>query len=588
LEGALVHIETLGLREVIVFLVAAGIVVPLGHRLKISPVLGFLVVGLVIGPHGFGRFADTLPWLAYAAFTDLEAVRALAELGIVFLLFMIGLELSIERLWAMRRLVFGLGGAQVVVTGVVIAVIASLFGNALPAATVLGAGFALSSTAIVMQVLAEKGRLGTRTGRTTFSVLLFQDLAVVPILFLVAAFAGQSDGPVLLAFASAIGQAVIAVAVILVIGRLAIRPLFRFIGGAASREMFLALVLLVIIATALATEKAGLSLALGAFLAGLLFAETEYRHAIEVDIEPFKGLLLGLFFVSVGMSIDIAQVASAPVLLIASVIGLFLIKSPIIYVLARLFGEPRSVSLEAALLLGEGGEFAFLVVALASSVGLLSSDVVQFMLVVAGLTMILTPLVANIARRMARAVEAWEVRHGRPDADLPSGLAGHVIIVGYGRVGQMLGSMLDAQEMFYVALDMDASLVARFRAAGASIYFGDASRPEMLQKFGVDDASALVVTMDSPQAAEHVVEAARRHWPDIDIYARARDVDHATRLIAQGASHAIPETTEASLQLSEMVLTGAGIPDDTARHIVETRRQAEQAAVDESRPRKVG
>ncbi len=582
------QIETLSLREVIVFLVAAGVVVPLGSRLKISPVLGFLIVGLVIGPHGIARFADTLPWLAYAAFTEPDAVRALAELGIVFLLFMIGLELSIDRLWAMRRLVFGLGGAQVVVTGAIIAVIASLFGNPLPVATVLGAGFALSSTAIVMQVLAENRRLGTRTGRTTFAVLLFQDVAVVPILFLVAAFAGQSDGSVLLAFASALGQALIAVAVILVIGRLAIRPLFRFIGGAASREMFLALVLLVIVGTALATEKAGLSMALGAFLAGLLFSETEYRHAIEVDIEPFKGLLLGLFFVSIGMSVDIAQVAERPLWLIAAVVGLFLIKSPIVYALARLFGEPRSVSLEAALLLGEGGEFAFLVIAVASSVGLLPADTVQFMLIVAGLTMILTPLVANLARRLARGVEAWEIRRGQPDADLPTELAGHVIIVGYGRVGQMLGSLLDEQELFYVALDANAGLVAQFRADGASIFFGDASQPDLLRKFGAEDAAALVITMDSPQAAEQVVTAAREHWPDLAIYARARDIDHATRLIGQGASHAIPETTEASLQLSEMVLAGAGIPDDTARQIVEARRQAEQAAIDESRMAEAG
>ncbi len=582
------QIETLSLREVIVFLVAAGVVVPLGSRLKISPVLGFLIVGLVIGPHGIARFADTLPWLAYAAFTEPDAVRALAELGIVFLLFMIGLELSIDRLWAMRRLVFGLGGAQVVVTGAIIAVIASLFGNPLPVATVLGAGFALSSTAIVMQVLAENRRLGTRTGRTTFAVLLFQDVAVVPILFLVAAFAGQSDGSVLLAFASALGQALIAVAVILVIGRLAIRPLFRFIGGAASREMFLALVLLVIVGTALATEKAGLSMALGAFLAGLLFSETEYRHAIEVDIEPFKGLLLGLFFVSIGMSVDIAQVAERPLWLIAAVVGLFLIKSPIVYALARLFGEPRSVSLEAALLLGEGGEFAFLVIAVASSVGLLPADTVQFMLIVAGLTMILTPLVANLARRLARGVEAWEIRRGQPDADLPTELSGHVIIVGYGRVGQMLGSLLDEQELFYVALDANAGLVAQFRADGASIFFGDASQPDLLRKFGAEDAAALVITMDSPQAAEQVVTAAREHWPDLAIYARARDIDHATRLIGQGASHAIPETTEASLQLSEMVLAGAGIPDDTARQIVEARRQAEQAAIDESRMAEAG
>ena len=577
------HIEALSLREVIVFLVAAGVVVPLIHRLRVSPVLGFLVVGLVIGPHGLARFTGTLPWLGYGAITDLEGVRALAELGVVFLLFMIGLELSLDRLWSMRRLVFGLGGTQVVVTSAVIAVIASFFGNTLPVATVIGGGFALSSTAIVMQILSENRRLGTRTGRTGFAILLFQDLAVVPILFLITAFAAQSDGSVALAFGSAIGQALIAVALILVIGRLVIRPLFRFIGSAASREMFLALVLLVIVGTALATQKAGLSLALGAFLAGLLFAETEYRHAIEVDIEPFKGLLLGLFFVSVGMSIDIAQVAANPVWLVTAVFGLFLIKSPIIYALARLFGEPRSVAVEIALLLGQGGEFAFVIIGLAAGLSLIPGDTAQFMLIVTGLTMIATPVVAHAARSMARAVEAWEARHGQTDSDVPADLTGHVIVVGYGRVGQMLGSLLDAQELPYVALDVDANLVARFRTKGASIFFGDASRPDMLRKFSVEGATALVVTMDSPQAAEHVVTAARQHWPDLAIYARARDTDHAKRLIAQGASHAVPETTEASLQLSEIVLMGAGIPDDAARHMVDTRRQAEQAAVDESR-----
>ncbi len=577
------HIEALSLREVIVFLVAAGVVVPLVRRLKVSPVLGFLVVGLVIGPYGSVRFADTLPWLGYAAITDLDGVRTLAELGVVFLLFMIGLELSLDRLWSMRRLVFGLGGAQVVVTGAVIAGIAAFFGNALPVATVLGAAFALSSTAIVMQILSENRRLGTRAGRTGFAILLFQDLAVVPILFLVAAFTAQSDGSVALAFALAIGQALIAVGVILVMGRLIIRPLFRFVGSAASREMFLAFVLLVIAGTALATQEAGLSMALGAFLAGLLFAETEYRHAIEVDIEPFKGLLLGLFFVSVGMSIDIDHLAAEPFWLIASVFGLFLIKAPIVYALARLFKEPRSVALEAALLLGQGGEFAFVIVGLSVGLGLISGDTAQFMVIVAGLTMIVTPPVSYAARNLARWVEARDARHGEHAADVPADLAGHVIVVGYGRVGQMLGSLLDARELPYVALDIDAGLVARFRTMGAGIFFGDASRPDMLRKFRIDEAAALVVTMDSPQAAEHVVTAARQHWPDIAIYARARDADHAARLIAQGASHAVPETTEASLQLGEMVLTSAGVPDHAARQMVEVRRQAEQAAVDESR-----
>ena len=576
------HVEALNLREVMVFLAAAGVVVPLGHRLRISPVFGFLVIGLVIGPYGLGRFVEAMPWLGFVAITDAERVQPLAELGVVFLLFSIGLELSVKRLWAMRRLVFGLGGCQVVVTGIVIAGIASLFDNSGPAAIVLGAGFALSSTAIVMQLLAENRRLGTAAGRTSFSILLFQDLAVLPILFLVGAFAAQGDGPVVFAFLLAMGQAAIAVAVILVVGQLVLRPVFRFVGSTASREMFLAFVLLVIIGTAVVTQQFGLSMALGAFLAGLLFAETEYRHEIEVDIEPFKGLLLGLFFVSVGMSIDVAAMGARPEWLAASVVGLFVIKGAIIYGLVRGFGEPRAVAVESGLLLGQGGEFAFLIVGLAASLGLMPPDTVQFMLIVSGITMVVTPVVAHGARQLARRIADKDATGGA-QGDLPEDLTDHVIVVGYGRVGQMLSSVLSAHGLTHVGLDLDAQLVARARAKGESVYYGNASRPDMLRRVGVEAAVAMVVTMDSPQAAEVMVATARRHWPELTIYARARDRDHALRLIDEGASHVIPETTEASLQLSEMVLMGAGVPDEAARRIVEVRRQAERAVVDEGR-----
>jgi monovalent cation:proton antiporter-2 (CPA2) family protein len=578
------EMHALDLRELIVFLVAAGIVVPLGHRLKLSPVLGFLFVGLLIGPYGLAQFTDMFPWLSYAVIADIKGVQALAELGIVFLLFMIGLELSLERLWSLRRLVFGLGGAQIFVTGAVISAIAMLFDNSLPVSVVLGAAFALSSTALVMEVLADNRRLGTRVGRTGFSILLCQDLAVLPVLFLVTAFTVQQDGSVLEGLAIAMGQALIAVAVILVVGRLVLRPLFRFVGNAARREMFLALVLLVIIGTAIATEKAGLSMALGAFLAGLLLSETEYRHEIEVDIEPFKGLLLGLFFMSVGMSVDLAQVAAAPLFLFSSVIGLFLLKGSILYGLLRLFREPRAASFEISLLLGQGGEFAFVVLALATAGGLLPPDTAQFMIVVTALAMMATPPVALLARRLGRLIEEKDVKASDSIHDVPEDISGHIIVVGYGRVGQMLGSVLESQKQFHIGVDTDASLVAMFRNKGGSIYFGDASKPDMLRKLGVEQAAALVVTMDDPQAAQHVVTTARRHWPDLMIYARARDVVHATRLIELGADHVVPETTEASLNLSELVLTGTGVPENAARHLIETLRQAEQATVDESRP----
>lgn len=581
--------HSLDLHAVIVFLVVAGVAVPLIHRLKVSPVLGYLLVGLVVGPFGAGRFVDAVPWLGYLVIADLDGVRALAELGIVFLLFMIGLELSVERLWSMRRLVFGLGTAQVLVTGAVIAAIASMFDNTLAAALVLGAAFALSSTAIVMQLLTENRRLGSAAGRTSFAILLLQDLAVLPILFVLGAFAAfagggaTSGGSVALSFGAAIGQAALAAVAIVGVGRLVIRPLFRFVGAAGSSEMFLAAVLLVIIGTAVATEAAGLSMALGAFLAGLVLAETEYRHEISVDIEPFKGLLIGLFFVSVGMAIDIAMVAARPVWLIASVVGLFAIKGVILYGLVRVFGQPRSVSFETALLLGQGGEFAFLVVGQAFALGLLPNETAQFMLIVTGLAMLATPIVARLARDIAARINQAEKD---ADTDLeaatPAGdLADHVVVVGYGRVGQMLGAFLGEQGVPHVGLDLDANLVSRFRREGAALFYGDASRPAMLHQIGLDDARAAVVTMDGADAAERVVANMRAARPDLPIYARARDAAHAARLLKLGASHVIPETIEASLQLGEVLLEGLGVPDAAARQLIEARRRLAQANLDE-------
>ncbi len=571
------HAEAMHLHEVLVFLAAAGVVVPLIRRLGISPVLGFLVVGLLIGPYGLARFSETLPWIDYVVISQIEGVRALAELGVVFLLFMIGLELSIDRLWAMRRMVFGLGGAQVVVSGTVIAMIALMFDNTPAAAIVLGASFALSSTAIVMQLLSENQRLGTETGQTSFSILLFQDLAVLPILFLVGILAAQTGGSPILAFALAMAQAALAVLVILLLGRLVLRPVFGIIGSAESREMFLASVLLVIIGTAVLTEWAGLSMALGAFLAGLLFSETEYRHEIQLDIEPFKGLLLGLFFISVGMSIDIVQIAAKPFWLIASVIGLFAIKAALLYVLTRLFAKSPPVAAETALLLGQGGEFAFLVLGLAASLQLMPSDTVQFMLFVAGLTMLFTPLVAHFARRLAIWMTAREARAGQMPEGPSTDLKHHIVIAGYGRIGQLLGEILSEREIPFVGLDNDANLIRAFHEAGACVYYGDASQPQLLRHFGIDRAAALVVTMDSARAAESVVAAARRQRPDLPIYARARDATHALRLLETGAHHVVPETTEASLQLGEAVLKGIGLTDEVAHRAIEVRRREEAA-----------
>ncbi len=575
------HGETLDFRQAIIFLFAAGIVVPLFRRAGISPVFGFLVAGLVIGPHGLARFAADLPWLHYLLIEDIEGVKALAELGVVFLLFMIGLELSMERLWSMRRRVFGLGGAQIMLTAVVIAAIASFFENTLTAAVVLGFGFALSSTAIVMQLLTENRRLGTATGRMGFSILLCQDIAVLPILLLVGAFAvetAQSGLSVTIAFAQAILEALVAMAAILLIGRIFIGPILRFYGGAANREMFIALVLLIVIGTAIATEYAGMSMALGAFLAGLLLAETEYRHEIEVDIEPFKGLLLGLFFLSIGMSIDVSAIFDNPIWLTASVIGLYCVKAPIIYGLARIFGENRSASIETGLLLGQGGEFGFIIVALAYNKGLLPEETAQFMLLVTGLSMALTPFIANTARKLAQLLESRERTEGILEPELSPDLADHYILAGYGRVGQTIGALLDQQEIPHVGIDMDANLVSRFRSTGGGVFYGDARVPDMLKKLNLASAGGLVITVDNAQAAERIVETARRQCSDIPIYVRAKDRIHAEKLAELGASHIVRETVEASLHLGELVLTGSGIPEEPARRLIEARRELEYKA----------
>ncbi len=574
-------IEILTLREIVIFLVAAGIVVPLARKLKISPVLGYLTVGIVIGPHGAARLAESAPWIGNLTVNSMDAVHTLGELGIVFLLFMIGLELSFARLWSLRRTVFGLGGAQVLITGGLIAFIASLFHNTLPAALILGAGFALSSTAIVMQLLTENRRLGTTAGQTSFSILLFQDLAVLPILFMVGAFGANAGGSIGLPLVLALGKAIAAIAIILVIGRVVIRPLFRLIGSGASREMFLALVLLVIVATGFASEMAGLSMSLGAFLAGLLLAETEYRHEIEIDIEPFKGLLLGLFFMFIGMSIDLGQVAARPVWLFSSVVGLFMIKGAVIYLLVRLFGERKPTALESALLLGQGGEFAFLVVSLGASLSLIPGPTAQFMLIVTGLTMYATPFVALTARRLANMMESEDPDYTDEEPDIPADINGHVIIAGYGRVGQMIGSILDERGMPHVGLDYRPALVSDFRSQGACVYVGNASRIDMLEKLGAETAAALVVTTDDPAVAERVVTTARAHWPDLAIYARAHNVKQAAKLIEQGATHVVPEATQASLQMGELILMGLGVPDSAARQYIESRRQSEQTSVDQ-------
>lgn len=569
------------LHDLIVFLAAAGLLVPLIKRFSISPVLGFIVIGLIIGPNGLGGLSAQVPWLAYITISDAKGMATFAELGVVFLLFMIGLELSVERLLDMRRLVFGFGGAQVAVTAIPIGLTAYAFGNNAEASVLIGLSLALSSTAIVMQLLIETKRLATPVGRASFSVLLFQDLAVVPILFLAGIFGEKAGGSMLSGLALALLEAIAVITLIVLLGRLIVRPLFRFVGAAKSRELFMAVVLLAIIGTAVLTESAGLSLALGAFLAGLLLAETEYRHQIEVDVEPFKGLLLGLFFMSVGMSLDLSVLTGDPLRVLSALVGLYALKSALLYALARAFRLPREVAAETALLMGQGGEFAFVVLSLALTLSIVDASAMQFILVVTILSMLMTPLMAKLARRIGQRLTpikpAASTDGLTPPATPPGLLKNHVIIAGYGRVGQLLGSLLEAQRIPHVALDLDIPTVSEFRAKDRPVYFGNADDAHILEKLCVEEAAALVVTMDDRAAAEEIVIAAAKLWPGTPVVVRARDRDHATRLLAKGATSVVPETIEASLDLAEVVFSQLGIGAETARQIVADRRQLERS-----------
>lgn len=546
-------------KDVLLFLATAGVAAPLFRRWRISPILGFLGAGVLLGPSGLGSLAGRFPWLGYFTVDNPKEIAQLAEFGVVFLLFMIGLELSWERLRLMRRLVFGLGGLQVVICGSAIAAGATAMGQPVHAAAAIGAALALSSTAIVMPILTETKRQHSQAGRAVFAVLLMQDLAVAPILITLTLMG--SHGPtelspkLLLTFA----PAVLGMLALVIFGRLLLRPMMRSVAKAKSHEMFMAASLLVVLGAGLLSAVTGLSMALGAFIAGLLLAETEYRHEVEVTIEPFKGLLLGLFFVSVGIGLDLRLLAAAPLMVIGTTLGLLVLNASVVFGLARAFGLTSRQAIETGLLLAAGGEFAFVILTTAAHEGVVDHAVSQTVLVSSTLSMFLLPFLAQLGARLGR----------RAGASAPPGLAAEpanpvagpaVLVVGFGRVGKLVGDMLTRHQIAWVAAERDPALVEPARRAGQAIYFGDASRHEFLQRCGLGEAKALVVTMDSPEGAEAVVAAARQLHPDLKIVARARDARHAKRLYELGATDAVPETIEASLQLSEATLVDIGIP----------------------------
>ena len=573
--------------DALVVLGTAGIVVPIVSRWGLSPVLGYLGAGAILGPLGLGSFVRDFPFLYWFTVTDAKNVAGIADLGIVFLLFLIGLELSLHRLLTMRRLVFGLGGLQVCLTSAMIAAVAVRAGQTPSTAIILGTSLSLSSTAIVLELLSRQGRLTASVGRVSVSVLLAQDLAVIPILLFISILGVAPGSSVLVSLGAALLQAAAAIAIIVVFGRLLLQPLFRLVALTRSRDLFIAAILFTIIAAGVIANQAGLSMALGAFVAGLLLAETEYRKAIEATIGPFKGLLLGIFFFTVGMDIDFRELVREPMWLAGGVVSLIAAKALLLIVLAALFGLPWRVAVETGLLLGPGGEFAFVAIGMAAAAGLIEDRLASLTLAVTSVTMALTPLLSVAGRRLASQLRGS--RAADPElAARPASRNKHVIVVGYGRVGKLVCALLKEHGIAYIAADVNASAVASDRRDGHDVYYGDAADSTFLEACGLATAAGVVITIHTQSEIDDVVAHVRAMRPDVIIVARARDAEHASHLYGLGATDAVPETIEASLQLAEAALVGIGVPVGPVIASIhekrdEIRRTLQQAASEAGR-----
>lgn len=568
-----VHIPFL--REVAVFLTITAIIVPLFGRLRLNPILGFLVGGILIGPFGLNSLPGLNEVFAPVTFHDLNGIRLLGELGIVFLLFIIGLELSPNRIWAMRRQIFGLGTSQVVACAGLIGLSAWFWGNSPSASITIGAAMALSSTAIVMKMIMDRQHFASPVGQSAFSILLLQDLAVVPIIFMIAMLSPEQGGGKELSLPLEIGKALGVIAAVMLAGHYAIRPGLRYLAAIGKGpEFFMAQILLILLVAVSVTGLAGLSMALGAFLAGLILAETEFRNQIEVDMEPFKGLFMGIFFMSVGMGIDVREVADNVGWLLASVIGLFAVKTLVIAILCRLFGSPWPVAVRTGITLGQAGEFAFILLGLAVTGGIVAPDVGQFMLMVTSLTLMLTPLAYWVGERIEmRLLVMTASSHETMITAMGHDLSDHVVIVGYGRTGRMVGDLLEAKKVRYLALSSDSAGLAKMRRAGKPVFFGDASNIQALQKVQALKAKAIVLATDDPDSTRRALENVRAACPNVPVYARAHDPKHAKQLVELGVTDVVLETVEMSLQMVAHVLHAMGLPQGEVDQMLAAKRQ---------------
>jgi monovalent cation:proton antiporter-2 (CPA2) family protein len=551
------------LGQAALFLAAAVICVPLSRRLGLGSVLGYLGAGMVIGP----QLLDLVG--------DVDSILHFAEYGVVLLLFIIGLELQPSRLWVLRKSVFGQGSAQVILTGLLLAMAALACGLAPLPALIAGFGLALSSTAFALQILAERKQLTAQHGRTAFSILLFQDLAIIPMLAALAVWTpaptGQPDTPVLVGLL----KAVIALSAVIISGRYLLRPILRVVAATRIHELFTAMALLVLVATSLLMEFAGLSLALGAFLAGVLLADSEYRHELEADIEPFKGLLLGLFFMAVGASVNLGLLAAQPVPVISLVAGLLLAKAAVLYMLARVGGLQKDAPRQLAIVLSQGGEFAFVIFTAAVAAQLMAREVADLLVLVVSLSMVTTPLLLMLNDRV---LTPWlKSREDSAPFDTIDDAGNPVIIAGFGRVGQIIARILTAKKIGFTALESNADQVDFVRRFGNKTYYGDPARIELLRAAKAGEAKLFVLAIEDVEHSMQTARTVRRHFPDLKIIARARNRQHVYKLMDLGITVINRDTYLSSLDMARKALAVLGQSQDDANRAVERFREHDEA-----------
>jgi len=541
------------LMDILALLLATVVVVPIFHAIRLGAILGYLTAGAILGPWGLGII------------TEVEEIRHLAEFGVIFLLFVLGIELKPDKLWQMRKQVIGLGLSQLLITALILYLISLGLGVSHPNAIIIGFGLALSSTAFCLNLLAERGGIATVMGQMSFSILLLQDIAVVPLLALVSMLAGGDIN----ATESGINllYAITAIVALLLIGRYLLNPILDKIVASQDPEVFVAVAVLLVLGVAWIMEQVGLSMALGAFLAGLMLAESHYRHQIEADILPFRGILLGLFFMTIGMGIDFGLLLDKFSLIITLTFVLMTVKATVIYSLARISGKRHDIAIQTGLLLSQSGEFGFVMFGFAAASGILDPQISPILTLIIAFSMVLTPFVVKISNSLLLKFYIPKIPE-IPTNKFIEDSKGHVILAGFGRVGARVGAILNAAGLSYIAIDMDQKRIKAARAQGFPVFFGDACNVKVLRSAGAEKAKMIVIALDKATNIDKMIPLIRQHYPDLPIHTRAVDRQHCADLISQGVSSTVSETLEISLRLTEEVLSDSGIKNRIIKKVI--------------------